>query len=215
MVEKFQRKEKKLKKFYLAIYPFEGRNMHQTLGFLILRRIKRLGIQPFGFVANDYAILISFSKQINNIDFLLSEELLIDELHEWLEETPLLKRLFREVAIISGLIYRKLPGSQKTGKQITFNTDLIFDVLRKYEPDHILLKTTLENAKDSLIDVKRLATFIDRIKGNLNIQHLQRASALAFPLLYEYNTEILNKTDLDNFYLERLEQNLLKEIDAV
>ena len=95
-------------------------------------------IQPFGFVANDYAILISFSE-INN-DFLLSEELLIDDLHEWLEETPLLKRLFREVAIISGLIYRKLPGSQKTGKQITFNTDLIFDVLRKYEPDHILLK---------------------------------------------------------------------------
>ena len=69
--------------------------------------------------------------------------------------------------------------------------------------------------KDSLIDVKRLATFIDRIKGNINVQHLKRASALAFPLLYEYNTEILNKNDLDNFYLERLEQNLLKEIDAV
>ena len=215
LVERFKRKEKRITKFYLAIYPFEGRNMHQTLGFLILRRIKRLGVQPFGFVANDYAILISFAEEISDVHFLLSEELLIDDLYEWLEETPLLKRLFREVAMISGLIYKKLPGSQKTGKQITFNTDLIFDVLRKHEPDHILLKTTLENAKDSLIDIKRLASFIDRIKDNINVQCLQRASALAFPLLFEYNTEVLNKTDLDNFYLERLEHSLLKEIDAV
>ena len=130
--------------------------MHQTLGFLILRRIKRLGVQPFGFVANDYAILISFAEEISDVHFLLSEELLIDDLYEWLEETPLLKRLFPRGGNDIWSNLQKLPGSQKTGKQITFNTDLIFDVLRKHEPDHILLKTTLENAKDSLIDIKRL-----------------------------------------------------------
>ena len=51
----------------MALHPFEGRYTHQTLGFLILRRIKKLGVQPFGFVANDYSILFSFSKEISEV----------------------------------------------------------------------------------------------------------------------------------------------------
>ena len=148
LVETFKRKNGKHEKYYLAVHPFEGRNTHQTLGFLILRRIKKLGVQPFGFVANDYSILFSFSKEIEDIDFLFSQDILIEDLYEWLEETPLIKRLFREIAIISGLIYKNLPGNQKTGKQVTFNTDLIYEVLRKHEPHHILLKTHYRKCKE-------------------------------------------------------------------
>ena len=214
LVETFKRKNGKQEKYYMAVHPFEGRNTHQTLGFLILRRIKKLGVQPFGFVANDYSILFSFSKEIEDIDFLFSQDILIEDLYEWLEETPLIKRLFREIAIISGLIYKNLPGNQKTGKQVTFNTDLIYEVLRKHEPHHILLKITTENAKRDLVDLDRLSTFLFRIKNKIKINKLNRASALAFSLLFEYHKETPDKNELDNFYLEKLENELLEEVNA-
>ena len=215
LVETFKRKDGKQEKYYMAVHPFEGRNTHQTLGFLILRRIKKLGVQPFGFVANDYSILFSFSKEIEDIDFLFSQDILIEDLYEWLEETPLIKRLFREIAIISGLIYKNLPGNQKTGKQVTFNTDLIYEVLRKHEPHHILLKITTENAKKDLVDLDRLSTFLFRIKNKIKINKLNRASALAFSLLFEYHKETPDKNELDNFYLEKLECELLEEVNAL
>ena len=215
LVETFKRKNGKQEKYYMAVHPFEGRNTHQTLGFLILRRIKKLGVQPFGFVANDYSILFSFSKEIEDIDFLFSQDILIEDLYEWLEETPLIKRLFREIAIISGLIYKNLPGNQKTGKQVTFNTDLIYEVLRKHEPHHILLKITTENAKKDLVDLDRLSTFLFRIKNKIKINKLNRASALAFSLLFEYHKETPDKNELDNFYLENLENELLEEVNAL
>ncbi len=215
LVETFKRKNGKHENYYLAAHPFEGRNTHQTLGFLILRRIKKLGVQPFGFVANDYSILFSFSKEIKDIDFLFSQDILIEDLYEWLEETPLIKRLFREIAIISGLIYKNLPGNQKTGKQVTFNTDLIFEVLRKHEPHHILLKITTENAKKDLVDLDRLSRFLLRIKNKIKINKLNRASALAFSLLFEYHKEKPDKNELDNFYLEKLENELLEEVNAL
>ena len=215
LVETFKRKAGKQEKYYMALHPFEGRNTHQTLGFLILRRIKKLGIQPFGFVANDYSILFSFSKEIEDIDFLFSQDILIEDLYEWLEETPLIKRLFREIAMISGLIYKNLPGNQKTGKQVTFNTDLIYEVLRKHDPHHILLKITTENAKKDLIDLDRLSNFLFRIKNKIKINRLNRASALAFSLLFEYHKETPDKNELDNFYLEKLEKELLEEVNAL
>ena len=215
LVETFKRKNGKQEKYYMAVHPFEGRKTHQTLGFLILRRIKKLGVQPFGFVANDYSILFSFSKEIEDIDFLFSQDILIEDLYEWLEETPLIKRLFREIAIISGLIYKNLPGNQKTGKQVTFNTDLIYEVLRKHEPHHILLKITTENAKKDLVDLDRLSTFLFRIKNKIKINKLNRASALAFSLLFEYHKETPDKNELDNFYLEKLENELLEEVNAL
>ena len=215
LIETFKRKNGKQEKYYMAVHPFEGRNTHQTLGFLILRRIKKLGVQPFGFVANDYSILFSFSKEIEDIDFLFSQDILIEDLYEWLEETPLIKRLFREIAIISGLIYKNLPGNQKTGKQVTFNTDLIYEVLRKHEPHHILLKITTENAKKDLVDLDRLSTFLFRIKNKIKINKLNRASALAFSLLFEYHKETPDKNELDNFYLEKLENELLEEVNAL
>ena len=215
LVETFKRKTGKQEKYYMALHPFEGRNTHQTLGFLILRRIKKLGIQPFGFVANDYSILFSFSQEIEDIGFLFSQDILIEDLYEWLEETPLIKRLFREIAIISGLIYKNLPGNQKTGKQVTFNTDLIYEVLRKHDPHHILLKITTENAKKDLIDLDRLSNFLFRIKNKIKINRLKRASALAFSLLFEYHKETPDKNELDNFYLEKLEKELLEEVNAL
>ncbi len=102
------------------------------------------------FVANDYALAVwSLNDMGAMIDSgrlslgdLFDEDMLGDDLEAWLAESFMLKRTFRQCAVISGLIERRHPGKEKTGRQVTVSTDLIYDVLRSHEPDHILLEAT-------------------------------------------------------------------------
>ncbi|MFN0217439.1 MAG: ligase-associated DNA damage response DEXH box helicase, partial [Hyphomicrobium sp.] len=149
---------------YLVAYPFEGRLAHQTLGMLLTRRLDRAGAEPLGFVANDYALSVwgrhDISELIDagrlSLNELFEEDMLGDDLDAWLAESSLMKRTFRLAAVIAGLIERKLPGQEKTGRQVTFNADLLYDVLRRHEPDHILLRATRADASGGLTDVGRL-----------------------------------------------------------
>ena len=135
-----------------------------------------MGYKPLGFVATDYALTMWSMNFIEEMDLLFNEDLLLDDLLEWLEETPLLKRNFREAAVISGLIEKKIPGQIKTGKQIIFNSDLIFNVLKKHEPNHILLQAAREDSYRGLIDLDRLNNFFKRIKNKTIHQKLERVS---------------------------------------
>ena len=157
LVESFPRKINNKKRFFLISYTFEGRNANQTLGFLVSKKMQRMGYKPIGFVATEYALAIWSMNEVEDINILLNEDIMLDDLYEWLEETPLLKKNFRDAAIISGLIERKVPGQVKTGKQVIFNTDLIFNVLKKHEPNHILLQVARDDAYRGLIDLDRLS----------------------------------------------------------
>src|SRR5918995_68375 len=66
-------------------------------------------------------------------------------------DSSLLKRSFRNVAVVAGLIERRRPGAEKSGRQVTVSSDLIYDVLRKHEPDHVLLRATRAEAEDALL----------------------------------------------------------------
>lgn len=211
LVETFTRGKKKAKRHFMVAYTFEGRNAHQTLGFLLSRRMQRFGYKPLGFVATDYALAIWCMNPIERVDHLFSEEIMLYDLHEWLEDTPLLKRNFRDVAVISGLIERRYPGQYKTGKQVTFSSDLIYDVLQKYEPDHILLQAARNDAYGGLIDLERLELMLKRIQGKITHQKLGQVSPLAVPLILEISRETINKKDLGEFYLQELEEELLEE----
>ena len=79
-------------------------------------------------------------------DQLFNPDLLGDDLEEWMADSTMLKRSFRAVATISGLIEKRMPGHEKTGKQMTVNSDLIYDVLRRHQPDHLLLRATQQDA---------------------------------------------------------------------
>jgi len=159
LVETFPRNIKNKKRYFLICYSFEGRNANQTLGFLISKRMQRMGYKPIGFVATEYALAIWSMNMVEDINILLSDDIMLDDLYEWLEETPLLKKNFRDAAIISGLIERIIPGQKKTGKQIMFNSDLIFDVLKKHEPNHLLLQVARQDSYRGLIDLDRLRNF--------------------------------------------------------
>ncbi|MFK7840391.1 MAG: ligase-associated DNA damage response DEXH box helicase [Bdellovibrionales bacterium] len=211
LVETFERGSKKNKRHFMVAYTFEGRNAHQTLGFLLSKRMQRFGYKPLGFVATDYAMALWSMNPIDRVDHLFDQDLMTDDLHEWLMETPLLKKNFRDVAVISGLIERRYPGQQKTGRQVTFSSDLIYDVLRKYEPDHILLQAAQDDALGGLIDLKRLGDMLARVEGKIIHEQLEAVSPLAVPLILEISKETINKKDVGEFYLQEFEAELLEE----
>jgi ATP-dependent Lhr-like helicase len=185
LVETFPRGDRE----YLVAYTFEGRNAHQTLGFLLTRRMERAGLGPLGFVATDYVIAVWSLRPVTDVDALFDEDMLGDDLEAWMAESSLLKRTFRHVAVIAGLIERKLPGAEKTGRQVSFNADLIYDVLRRHEPDHILLRATRADAARGYTDVSRLGTMLRRVKGRIRHRRLTRVSPLAVPVLLEVGRE--------------------------
>ncbi|MGQ2931337.1 MAG: ligase-associated DNA damage response DEXH box helicase, partial [Sphingopyxis sp.] len=193
---------------YLVAYPFEGWNAHQSLGMLISKRMERAGLQPLGFVASDYALAIWSLKPVTDPAALFDAAILEDEFVEWVEGSHLLKRAFREVAVIGGLIERQHPGKRKTGKQVTFSTDLIFDVLRKYEPDHLLLEAAWADARERLTDVARLGDLLDRAAGTMLHKHLPRISPLAVPVLVLIGRENVAAADLDDALLGELADEL-------
>jgi ATP-dependent helicase Lhr and Lhr-like helicase len=189
LVETFPRADK----HYLVCYPFEGRLAQQTLGMLLTRRLERWGGRPLGFVASEYALVIWMLR--DPVDMIKSgrmtlaklfdEDMLGDDLEAWLAESNLMKRTFRNVAIIAGLIERRIQGKEKTTRQVTVNTDLIYDALRTHQPDHILLRAAWDDAADGLIDVHRLGSMLKRIKNQIVHKALERVSPLAVPVLLD------------------------------
>jgi ATP-dependent Lhr-like helicase len=181
-------------KHYLVCYPFEGRLAHQTLGMLITRRLERAGLRPLGFVANEYALSVWGLKDLGAADMaaLFSEDMMGDDLDAWLAESDLMKRTFRNCAVIAGLIERRLPGQEKTGRQVTFSADLIYNVLRDHEPDHILLQAAWQDAAKGLLDVRRLADALSRVAGRVDHVRLARVSPLAVPVMLEIGREAIH-----------------------
>ncbi|GAB5471217.1 MAG: ligase-associated DNA damage response DEXH box helicase [Rhodospirillales bacterium] len=181
LVESFPRAGRE----FLVAYCFEGRNAHQTLGMLLTRRLERAGCRPQGFVASDYAIATWSLRAAPDVPALFSEEMLGDDLEEWMAESSLLRRSFRNVAIVAGLLERRQPGQEKSGRQMTVSSDLIYDVLRKYQPDHLLLRATRAEAAGGLTDIRRLADMLMRVKGKIRHRRLTRVSPLAVPVLLD------------------------------
>ena len=179
LVETFPREGR----HYMVIYSFEGWNAHQSLGMLLTRRMETQGLRPLGFVSNDYALACYALDPITDPASLLSPDILEDEFVDWVQTSALLKRAFREVAVIGGLVERQHPGKRKTGKQVTFSTDLIYDVLRKYEPGHLLLQAAWADARARMTDVGRLASLLDRAVETMVHIDLPRLSPLAVPVL--------------------------------
>ena len=182
---------------FLVCYPFEGRLAHQTLGMLLTRRLERARARPLGFVASEYALAIwglgDLSALIRtgrlSLDELFSEDMLGDDLEDWLDESALMKRTFRNCAIIAGLIDRRHPGKEKTGRQLTMSSDLIYDVLYQHEPDHILIQATRRDAARGLLDIERLGHMLKRIRTHIVHKPLTRISPLAVPVMLDIGRE--------------------------
>ncbi len=209
LIETFKRGER----HYLVTYPFEGRLAHQTLGMLLTRRLERLGAKPTGFVASEYAMSVWGLEPMSEIDFdaLFAPDLLGDDLEDWLDEAVLMKRHFSHCALISGLIARRLPGGEKTGRQVTFSTDLIYDVLRSHEPDHLLLQAARSDAATGFLDIRRLSDMLMRVRGKLVHKDLPRISPFAVPVMLEVGKEPITGASIEDALLRDAEADLVRE----
>ncbi|MDE4140528.1 MULTISPECIES: ligase-associated DNA damage response DEXH box helicase [Rhodobacterales] len=170
---------------HTCLYGFAGRNAQQTLGLLVTKRMEELGLDPLGFVATDYATLIWGLAELTDPAPLLEADALRDGLERWLAENAVMKRAFRGAATIAGLIERNSPGARKSGRQATFSSDILYDTLRKYDPGHLLLDITRDEALSGLVDCARIEEMADRIRGRVTLRRLKRISPLAAPLLLE------------------------------
>jgi ATP-dependent Lhr-like helicase len=208
LVESFPRGNR----HYLVCYPFEGRLAHQTLGMLLTRRLERARLHPIGFVANEYALAIWAARDMGgaDMDALFDEDMLGDDLDSWLADSNLYKRTFRNCAIIAGLIQRRFPGKEKTGRQVTFSSDLIYDVLREHEPDHVLLRATYQDAGTGLLDIARLGEMLARVKKRIVTRRLERVSPLAVPALLEISREMVAGA-VDEAILRESEDALIRD----
>jgi len=217
VVETFPRAGKN----YLVCYPFEGRLAHQTLGMLLTRRLERARMRPLGFVANEYALAVwmlgDASAMIRSgrldLDALFDPDMLGDDLEAWLAESALMKRTFRTCAVISGLIPRRFAGEEKSRRQVLFSTDLVYDVLRKHQPDHVLLRAARADAATGLLDIRRLGDMLSRIKRRITHRELGRISPLAVPVMLEIGREAVHGEASDELLAEAAEE-LVKEAMA-
>ncbi len=214
LVETFPRANK----HYLVCYPFEGRLAHQTLGMLLTRRLERARLRPMGFVANEYALAVwglgNVGRHIERGDLslaaLFDEDMLGDDLEAWLAESALMKRTFRNCAIIAGLIERRFPGQEKSRRQVTISTDLVYDVLRSHQPDHILLRAARADAATGLLEVRRVSEMLSRIRGRIIHKVLDHVSPLAVPVMLEIGREMVYGEAADSLLAEA-EAELVKE----
>ena len=190
---------------------------------LLTRRLHREGAAPIGFVANDYALAvwgigdIAALMDAGRLDLarLFDEDMLGDDLEAWLAESALMKRTFRVCAVISGLIERRHPGQAsrnvKSGRQVTVSSDLIYDVLRKHDPRHILLEAAWADAATGLLDLARLGEFLRRIRGHIRYKRLERVSPLAVPVLLEIGRELVYGGNVGDALLREAADDLIRE----
>src|SRR3569623_791735 len=176
---------------YMVAYSFEGWNAHQSLGMLLTKRMEKAGLKPLGFVANDYALACYALEPITDPKSLFSADILEQEFVDWVESSYLLKTAFREVAVLGGLVERHHPGKKKSGRQVSFSTDLIYDVLRRYEPEHLLLRAAWEDARRRMTELGRLVRLVDRASATMLHVEPGRITPMAVPLMVIVGREAL------------------------
>jgi ATP-dependent Lhr-like helicase len=169
----------------LVAYGFAGRNAMQTLGLLLTKRMEEEGLAPMGFVATDYAVLVWGLDAVIDPAPLFDLAALEAGLDGWLAGNAVMKRTFRASATIAGLIERNLGGQRKTGRQATMSSDILYDTLLKYDPDHLLMQIAREEAMRGLVDFARIREMAERVGDRIDLLRLDRVTPLAAPLFLE------------------------------
>ena len=147
--------------------------------------MEELGLDPLGFVATDYATLIWGLTPLTDPAPLFDIEALEAGLDGWLAGNAVMKRTFRASATIAMLINRNMPGTRKSGRQATFSSDILYDTLLKYDPDHLLMRITRAEAMRGLVDFARIREMAERVQGRIDLHRLDRVTPLAAPMLLE------------------------------
>jgi ATP-dependent Lhr-like helicase len=170
-----------------CIYGFAGRNAMQTLGLLLTRQMEDLGLAPLGFVASDYAVLIWGLDKVPDPAALFHADALRHAFDTWMAGNAVMKRTFKATATVAMMLERNYGSNRRSGRQATFSSDILYDTLLKYDPDHLMLTITKEEAMRGLVDFGRIEDMLDRTNGHVDHLILDRIPPLAAPLFLEPN----------------------------
>ena len=168
-----------------CIYGFAGRNAMQTLGLLITHQMEDQGLGPLGFVASDYAVLIWGLDRIPDPEPMFQAAALKSAFETWMSGNAVMKRTFRATATTAMMLERNYGANRRSGRQATFSADILYDTLQKYDPDHLMLTITREEAMRGLVDFGRIEEMLTRTRGQVDHQILDRVTPLAAPLFLE------------------------------
>ncbi|MEM9062632.1 MAG: ligase-associated DNA damage response DEXH box helicase [Pseudomonadota bacterium] len=211
LVETFPRDER----HYTAVYAFAGKNANQTLGLLLSQRMEEAGLAPQGFLSTDYATLLWSMREVSNPAELLGAESLTRGFEDWLAGNAVMKKTFRQVAVVAGLIEQNLPGKRKSGRQTMFSSDILYDTLRRFDPDHLLLQITRTEALRGLVDFGRIEEMLERSAGSVDHTRADRVTPLSAPLMLEMGRIALKGGSAEEIALAEEEELLASLVPAL
>ncbi len=192
-------------RWFFCLYAFAGRNAHQTLALIVTQRMEAAGLGPLGFIVTDYALLIWSMDPVTDPAALLDPAGLREGLDEWLAGNAVMKRSFRAVATVAGLIQRNLPGQRRSGKQATFSSDIIYDTLRRHDPGHLLLRITAREAMRGLVDFGRIEAIL-AARPRIVHHRAPGVTPLAAPLMLEAGRVPIHGAGRERLVVEEAER---------
>ena len=178
--------------YHLCLYPFAGWLVHQALGPLIATRITERLPATLTVTVNDYGIEIlspeaePLDRCIGCWEAIISPEKVRIDLERALNLSELVKRQFRATARISGLIFEGYPGRQKSLRMLQTSAGLLYDVLSRYDPTHVLLDQAKHDVLRDEFDIERLETTLQKLtQHRLTVEAIGQPSPLALPLVID------------------------------
>ncbi|MBK8701666.1 MAG: ligase-associated DNA damage response DEXH box helicase [Saprospiraceae bacterium] len=199
LVEYFESEEG----FHLVFYPFEGRNVHEGLAALIAKRLSRKVAITFSLAMNDYGFELLSDKKLD-VAALVNKSLfathdLIEDIQASLNAVEMARRRFRDIAMISGLIFQGFPGKQKKERHLQSSAQLLFNVFHEYESDNLLYLQTYEEVRTFQLEEARMRRALERIQSQqMSIQILEKPSPFCFPLIVDRLREKLSSEKLED-----------------
>ncbi len=191
---------------HLFAYPFEGRFVHEGIGFLWASRLTKLERGTITVSVNDYGFELLAPRNYpmaelleDHANRLLDQKNLEEDLKNALNLSELQRRRFRAIAQIAGLMNRGFPGSSKSTGQLQISASLLFDVFSRHEPNNRLLQQAYQEVIHDQLELNRLEKALTRAATQewLHVK-TPRPGPLAFPLLVErLNSRMSNETVLE------------------
>ncbi|MBY0425352.1 MAG: DNA ligase-associated DEXH box helicase, partial [Cytophagales bacterium] len=188
---------------HLFIYPFEGRLVHEGLSALIAYRLSKRTPISFTFAMNDYGFELLSDQPIgideDQLRELFSEENLVTEIYASINATEMMRRRFREISVIAGLVFTGYPGKTVKNKHLQASGSLFYEVFHTYDPDNQLIRQAMEEVLQLQLEETRLRAVLNRIKTQqIIIKKLERPSPFSFPIIVDWMREKLSSESLED-----------------
>lgn len=189
--------------YHVLMYPFEGRFVHEGMAALVAYRISRIQPITFSIAMNDYGFELLSDQEIPIYEAIETDVLGIDNLltdiQASINSTEMARRKFRDIAAISGLVFKGMPGNKIKEKHLQSSSQLFFNVFHEYESHNLLLQQAFEEVMDFQLEEARLRTALDRIAHQkIVITEPDKPTPFAFPIMVDRTREKLTSEKLED-----------------